>query len=308
MAYICSKNPSHQSEDSDYCSICGAKIVGAAGLAASPASPAAITAPSAGMAAPSGAGGGAVCPDCGTPRTSGARFCEVCRYDFERQAPSPTAPPPPMAAQPVAPPPMVPQPIAAVTSPAPAAVASPPISASAPVTPAVESVADPAATVIAPAPAASIPMPDAVTAPPTSNADAPASVAPATAPDTAGMLKWEALLVVDPSLYTDPDPDIPLPANEPERTFPLDFAENLIGRRSDRKDIHPEIVVNDPGISHRHAKLLRQPDGSFILLDVGSTNGTRLNDVEVKPGVRTPLRDGDQITLGCWTRITIRVA
>ena len=43
-----------------------------------------------------------------------------------------------------------------------------------------------------------------------------------------------------------------------------------------------------------------------MLLDVGSTNGTRLNGVDVLPGVRTPLRDGDEITVGCWTRITIR--
>ena len=116
------------------------------------------------------------------------------------------------------------------------------------------------------------------------------------------------MVVVDPSLYTEPDPDIPLPVGEPERVFPLDFAENLLGRRSDRKDIHPEIPVGDPGVSHRHAKLLRQPDGGFILLDVGSTNGTKLNGVDVLPGVRTPLQDGDQITVGCWTRIILRAA
>ena len=47
-------------------------------------------------------------------------------------------------------------------------------------------------------------------------------------------------------LYRPRIPDIPLPVNEPERTFPLDFAENLLGRRSDRKDIHPEIPAGDP--------------------------------------------------------------
>ena len=133
---------------------------------------------------------------------------------------------------------------------------------------------------------------------------------PATIPDSgltqAPILRWEALLTVDPSLNVDPDPNLPCPIGEPERVFPLDFADNLIGRRSDKRDIHPEITVNDPCASHRHAKLQRQPDGSFALLDVGSTNGTQLNGVDVQPGVRTPLSDGDQITLGCWTRITIR--
>ena len=116
---------------------------------------------------------------------------------------------------------------------------------------------------------------------------------------------WEAMLTVDGSLYTEPDPSLPLP-NEPERTYPLDLAESLIGRRSDRRDIHPEININDSGVSHRHAKLLREPNGTITLLDVGSTNGTRLNGLDVVSGVRTPVTDGDQITLGYWTRIVIR--
>jgi hypothetical protein len=275
MAYICSKDPSHQSEDSDYCSICGAKIAGAPSALPGSAPPS-LQSVTTTATSPTSTGGasGSVCPDCGTNRTPGARFCEVCRYDFDRNAPSPTAPPPPLAAQPVA-------------SPVPVDVpAAPPVAA--PVT------GQPSAAVpTTPAPPADVPLPVALP-----NQPAAAGVG--------GLLRWEALVVVDSTLYTDPDPDIPLPVNEPERTFPLDFAENLLGRRSDRKDIHPEIMVGDPGVSHRHAKLLRQPDGSFMLLDVGSTNGTRLNGIDVLPGVRTPLRDGDEITLGCWTRITIR--
>ena len=71
----------------------------------------------------------------------------------------------------------------------------------------------------------------------------------------------EVVAVVDPSLYVDPDPSMVLPMDEPPRTFPLDLAENLIGRRSDKRDIHPEVPLTDPGVSHRHAKLLREPDG-----------------------------------------------
>jgi pSer/pThr/pTyr-binding forkhead associated (FHA) protein len=104
----------------------------------------------------------------------------------------------------------------------------------------------------------------------------------------------------------DPDPQVPCPTDEPARLYHLDFAENLIGRRSDRKDIHPEINLRDPGASHRHAKLLRQPDGSLLLLDVGSTNGTLLNGAAAPEGVPTPLKDGDEIVIGCWTRITLR--
>lgn len=120
------------------------------------------------------------------------------------------------------------------------------------------------------------------------------------------MARWQAVVVVDPALYVDPDPDLKCPTDEPERTFPLDLPENLVGRRSDSRAIRPEVPLNDPGVSHRHAKLLCDPDGGLALLDVGSTNGTQLNGAAVSSGVRMPLKDGDQIVLGCWTRLTIR--
>ena len=151
-----------------------------------------------------------------------------------------------------------------------------------------------------------------VTAPPASiPQQAPAAAPPDTAQSTTPIVAsgdfvdWDAILTVDPTLYTEPDPAVPLPG-EPERIYPLDLAENLIGRRSDRRDIHPEINVNDSGVSHRHAKLLRETNGTFALLDLASTNGTRLNGVDVVSGVRTSVTDGDQITLGYWTRIVIR--
>lgn len=140
---------------------------------------------------------------------------------------------------------------------------------------------------------------------PATDSTPPIATAPAPVVATGGFVGWDAVLTVDGSLYTDPDPSLPLPS-EPLRTFPLDLAESLIGRRSDKKDIHPEINVNDPGASHRHAKLLREQDGAITLLDVGSTNGTRLNGVDVAAGVRTPVTDGDQITLGYWTRLLIQ--
>ena len=96
------------------------------------------------------------------------------------------------------------------------------------------------------------------------------------------------------------------PVNEPERLFHLDLEENLIGRRSDSKKIYPTIPIEDPGISHRHCKLLIEADGSVYILDLGSTNGTGLNGVELPAGVKKDLKNGDQITLGCWTQITVR--
>lgn len=72
MTYRCPKG--HDSTDADYCSECGARI------GAAPA----VTAPAAAPAASGGADN--VCPDCGTERAPGSRFCEVCRYDFVSKA------------------------------------------------------------------------------------------------------------------------------------------------------------------------------------------------------------------------------
>jgi pSer/pThr/pTyr-binding forkhead associated (FHA) protein len=52
---------------------------------------------------------------------------------------------------------------------------------------------------------------------------------------------------------------------------------------------------------------MRQPDGSVALLDLGSMNGTRRNGVAVEPNILVTLAPTDQITLGCWTRLALRM-
>jgi predicted component of type VI protein secretion system len=126
---------------------------------------------------------------------------------------------------------------------------------------------------------------------------------PAPAPTLAAAIRYDLIAAVDVSLRKPEDPE---PTDFRERIFPLDLADCLIGRRSDREDIHPEIPIGDPGISRRHARLIRQPDGGLALLDLGSMNGTRLNGRAVEPNILTPLAATDQITLGCWTRLSLR--
>jgi pSer/pThr/pTyr-binding forkhead associated (FHA) protein len=75
------------------------------------------------------------------------------------------------------------------------------------------------------------------------------------------------------------------------------------------RGIYPDIPLNfDDAVSHRHALIVRQSDGIFILRDIGSSNGTKLNGVELQPMVDTPIKDGDEFTLGHWTRIKVKVA
>ncbi len=181
----------HRSTEADYCSVCG--------TAMSPA-------------APESRSVDAVCPECGEPRpspTAGARFCEVCRFDF--------------------------------------------------------------------------------------------GVDPAGGPRTSG---WELSVETDPAL--DDERDSATPAQPSARTVPFDRPELLVGRRDEQRDIHPELPLDDPGASRRHLKLLRPPGGEILLHDLASTNGTWVNGERVAPGTRRALRDGDQVTLGRWTRLVLR--
>ena len=72
---------------------------------------------------------------------------------------------------------------------------------------------------------------------------------------------------------------------EPERVFPVEQAEMLVGRRDDRQNIRPAVPLHDPGASRRHAKFLLGADGTVSLHDLGSTNGTKLNGEDVVSGL-----------------------
>ena len=63
---------------------------------------------------------------------------------------------------------------------------------------------------------------------------------------------------------------------------------------------HPDcdVVLNDQEVSRQHAEVRRE-DGQFLLIDLGSLNGTKVNGAGVK-GARA-LEDGDTITIGAHT-------
>ncbi|MEU4996418.1 FHA domain-containing protein [Streptomyces sp. NPDC021622] len=103
-----------------------------------------------------------------------------------------------------------------------------------------------------------------------------------------------------------------LPAYSPEQQRPLVGNQITIGRRrhstGDTPDIDLSVPPEDPGVSHQHAVLVQQPDGTWAVVDQNSTNGTTVNNGEepIQPFVPVPLQDGDQVHVGAWTTITIR--
>ena len=104
---------------------------------------------------------------------------------------------------------------------------------------------------------------------------------------------------------------IPMPAFVPPRRFAVTGTQALIGRRSRSRGIEPEIDLSgppaDPAVSHAHALLLADPDGSLAVVDLESSNGTYVNDETdpIEPNIPRQLTSGDRVYLGAWTTITL---
>jgi hypothetical protein len=133
----------------------------------------------------------------------------------------------------------------------------------------------------------------------------PISVADVTANPTSiapVVQRWDAVVSVDANLYGTFNPDAP--SDRPEQVFTLFEKQNILGRAT--PGVRLQIpIVNDGGVSRRHAVLSREEAGLFVR-DLGSANGTQLNGVELLAGVETPVKSGDVLGVGAWTRITFK--
>lgn len=89
----------------------------------------------------------------------------------------------------------------------------------------------------------------------------------------------------------------------PKNNLVLPLAESLIvGRSDDEQHAQPDISLNDfdaanCGVSRQHIKITRQRDMIFVT-DLGSRNGTFLNQRRIQPNANNVLRSGDQLRLG----------
>jgi hypothetical protein len=84
------------------------------------------------------------------------------------------------------------------------------------------------------------------------------------------------------------------PAEGHEQRFYLTHSVTVIGRAAEA-----DLRLNDPGVSRRHAEV-RQESGMFWVVDLGSTNGLRVNDA---PVARHELQVGDRIEAGSTTLV-----
>lgn len=218
----------HESTESDFCSECGAKILGIPEL---------VLAENVIHLTQSQTKVAENCPDCSTPREpNSGDFCEICGYNFVSGG------------------------------------------------------------------RGEVPIPKAREAEEQGTPEKKAEITDRQSP----IVAWEVIITIDPSLRSPESPEPPI--NQAAIAFPLEKPNNLIGRNSQVRAIQPEIALDfDDAVSHRHALLNRQIDGTFTLRDIGSSNGTQFKGVELKPMVDIPLQDGDEFTLGHWTRIAVKI-
>lgn len=101
-----------------------------------------------------------------------------------------------------------------------------------------------------------------------------------------------------------PDDDVVVPIGELERGIPvlivragaqagarfaLDGERTQLGRHPDS-----DISLDDITVSRRHAEIVRS-DGTYVVHDAGSLNGTYVNQKRVD---HSPLRHGDELQIG----------
>ncbi len=238
------------------------------------------------------------CPSCGATVQADAAFCGQCGYNLHSSAAvpatavvatvAPEIPVPPLVtpdplplgtptavsglpatAMAVAPVAVTPEPVAVTPEP----VAAPPEPVAAPPEP----VAAPPEPVAAP--------PEPVAAPPEPVAAPPEPVAAPVSPARTQLQQVTARLY-----HVQSDTDIELPQT---------LSVVHIGKANDR--IPPDIDVsgfpNSEIVSRIHADIRVEADAHYIE-DVGSSNGTYINNLPLLPGNRHRLRPGDRISLG----------
>ncbi|MFI0939027.1 FHA domain-containing protein [Streptomyces sp. NPDC021020] len=322
----------HESADSDWCDSCGMR------MAPPPPAPYGSRPPSSSASSSStppvspqpafgggtdgaGAGGsGQLCPACGTPREGPAPFCEECRYNFLTHSATTFVPPGAAAGPVLAPPPPV--------NPAPPAPERPPyqrfespMSQPSRVNRPAEPLPSESVTVTSGSGDFLLDPPSAPTAAPAGPVTSASAAAAQTAVPAQGGTgnAWVAVVAADREYFTSmmarsgPDAGgLYFPAYSPEVQLPLTGHQVTIGRQRHSTGEAPDIDLSrspeDPGVSHKHAVLVQQPDGSWSVVDQDSTNGTTVNLAEdpIPAYTPIPLAEGDRVHVGAWTTITVR--
>ncbi|ARV60396.1 peptide-binding protein [Nostocales cyanobacterium HT-58-2] len=263
------------------------------------------------------------CPSCGATVQADAAFCGQCGYNLRAASPTAVAATVAPDIPPDVPPLVNPDPLVQAQPASVSGVANYTSSNSAPVPPtavtvpepleeATQSSSPPPPTVVAPPPIAAVseeqsiptppPAPDLsqtlTPPPPPDPLPTPAPTAAQTPPPSVvpSVARTQLQQVTARLLHVQTDREIELPQN---------LSVVHIGKPNDR--IPPDVDVsgfpNSEIVSRVHADIRVEGDAHYIE-DVGSSNGTYINNLPLLPGNRHRLRPGDRISLGKGDLVT----
>ena len=75
-----------------------------------------------------------------------------------------------------------------------------------------------------------------------------------------------------------------------------------MGRRDPVTGIHPDIdltpIDSQRSISRRHATIFRRGEKFYVREEIGTMNGTFVNDERVQTGIPVEFKDGDEVRFG----------
>lgn len=87
--------------------------------------------------------------------------------------------------------------------------------------------------------------------------------------------------------------------------WPIYQGTSTLGRRDAADGL--DIEIEHPTTSSKHATILASArPGRVKVEDLGSTNGTFVDDERIPPGVKRELRDGQSVRFGGYT-VTVRI-
>jgi hypothetical protein len=96
---------------------------------------------------------------------------------------------------------------------------------------------------------------------------------------------------------------IRLKIGESNREVEVNLAKPIyLGRLDPTSDVFPDVNLTpdgglEQGVSRRHARILKR-EGTLVIEDLGSINGTIVNGKRLAPYLPEPLRHGDQLQIG----------
>jgi hypothetical protein len=148
-------------------------------------------------------------------------------------------------------------------------------------------------------------MPAAPAAQPAAAAPDPAGASTASGPPTG----WSVVITADAAWFADnaggSADGIALPDPLPDPRIERLVATTSVGRAG--SSTKPLIGIDDDAVSRKHCEIRQTVAGSWVVEDLGSTNGTYLDDATdpITPHTDTPLAAGTRIKLGAYSVLTL---